>query len=53
MNPIHIALFQHSTGLSPHATMVCDTADGRFKYPEILFSIIINIITSICFKYYN
>ena len=39
-------------GLGLHATMDSDAADGRFKYPQILFSIIINIITNICFKYY-
>ena len=29
-----------------HATMDSDVPDGRFKYPSILFSIIINIISN-------
>ena len=33
-------------------TMDSEAADGRFKYPSILFNIIINIITKLCFKYF-
>ena len=37
-------------GLGLHATMDSDAPDGEFKHPEMLFDIIINIITNICFK---
>ena len=39
-------------GETTRATMDSEAADGMFKYPSILFNIIINIITNICFKYY-
>ena len=39
-------------GLGLHATMDSEAADGKFKYTSILFNIILNIITNICFKYY-
>ena len=39
-------------GETTHASMDSEAADGRIKYPSILFNIIINIITNICVKYY-
>ena len=39
-------------GETTHATMNSEAAHGMFKYPSILFNIIVNIITTICFKYY-
>ena len=37
-------------GDTTHAYMDSEAADGKFKYRTILFNIIINIITNICFK---